>query len=64
MFPATLGRDLHAGRRYQHKILCVHSDEGQKVQQKGPDISLLSPALHKEWDHAANAHLGNIVVKP
>ena len=64
MSPTILGRDLHAGRRYQHKILCVHAGEGQKVQQKGPDISLLSPALQKQWDHAANAHMGNIVVKP
>ena len=29
-----------------------------------PDISLLSPALQKQWDHAANAHLGNIVITP
>ena len=30
----------------------------------GPDISLLSRALQRQWDHAANAHLGNIVIRP
>ena len=30
----------------------------------GPDISLRHPALTRQWDHAANAHLGNIVIKP
>ena len=34
------------------------------MHQEGPDISLLDPALQRQWDHAANAQLGNIVVKP
>ena len=29
-----------------------------------PDISQLSPQLQQQWDHAANAHLGNIVITP
>lgn len=29
-----------------------------------PDISLLDPALQKQWDHAANAHLGTIEIQP
>ena len=32
--------------------------------QPGPDISRLAPHLQQEWDHAANAHLGNIIIKP
>ena len=33
-------------------------------QQQGPDISLLSPVLQRQWDHARNAHLGNMLIKP
>ena len=33
-------------------------------EQAGPDISRLAPHLQQEWDHAANAHLGEIVIKP
>lgn len=29
-----------------------------------PDISLLAPRLQREWDAEANAHLGEVVVKP
>ena len=39
------------------------SIQQQQTQQEGPDISLLEPALQKQWDHAANAHLGNMVIK-
>ena len=42
----------------------AHCGPHQKAQQEGPDISLLRPALQKQWDHAANAHLGTIVIKP
>ena len=52
------------GRRLQHHVPCAHPNQRQKAQQGGPDISLLSPALQRQWDHAANAHLGNIVIKP
>ena len=44
--------------------MCCESAQGQFVQQQGPDISCLDPALQQQWDHAANAHLGNIVIKP
>ena len=54
----------HAGRKSLHHVLCARPDQGQKVQQQGPDISLLSPTLQKQWDHAANAHLDDIVIKP
>ena len=47
---------LHHWRRY-------FSTGRQSTQQEGPDISLLEPALQKQWDHAANAHLGNMVIK-
>ena len=33
-------------------------------EQKGPDISLLSPLLQSQWDHANNAHLGHVIIKP
>ena len=34
------------------------------VQQGGPNISLLDPALQQQWDHATNAHLGLVDIKP
>ncbi|KAL3155631.1 hypothetical protein ABBQ38_010827, partial [Trebouxia sp. C0009 RCD-2024] len=34
------------------------------VNKAGPNISGLDPALQQQWDHAANAHLGSIVIKP
>ena len=40
------------------------STQQQHTQQEGPDISLLEPALQKQWDHDANARLGNTVFKP
>ena len=40
------------------------SDQHRAIgQQQGPDISLLSPRLQHQWDHARNAHLGNILIK-
>ena len=33
-------------------------------EQAGPDISRLAPHLQQEWDHAANAHLGSIIIAP
>ena len=44
--------------------MCCHSSQGQPVQQEGPDISRLNSALQQQWDHAANAHLGNIAITP
>ncbi len=36
----------------------------QAKQQQGPDISLLSRKLQQQWDHAKNAHLGNMLITP
>ena len=40
------------------------SGQGQPIQQQGPNISHLDPCLQQQWDHAANAHLGNLDIKP
>ena len=37
---------------------------GTCEEQAGPDISRLAPHLQQEWDHAANAHLGSIIIAP
>ena len=37
---------------------------GSSEEQAGPNISRLAPHLQLEWDHAANIHLGSIVVTP
>ena len=34
------------------------------VQQDGPNISRLAAHLQPEWDHAANAYLGGIIITP
>ena len=34
------------------------------MQQKGPDISHLDPALQMQWDLVKNAHLGNKIIRP
>ena len=36
----------------------------QTAPASGPDISLLKPHLQQEWDHEANAWLGNVVIRP
>ena len=56
--------ELRAGRSHHRNTVGVDAVEGKETQQAGPDISLLRPALQKQWDHAANAHLGNIVIRP
>ncbi|KAL3140448.1 hypothetical protein ABBQ38_004707 [Trebouxia sp. C0009 RCD-2024] len=43
---------------------CSFQSQHACIQHEGPDISKLHPALQQQWDHAANAHLGNIVIKP
>ena len=50
----------------QHRDIRCHSEQAQRAaaQQGGPDISRLDIHLQKQWDHAANAHLGNVVIKP
>ena len=45
------------------EVSCCSADS-QPVQLDGPDISRLDVALQQQWDHAANAHLGCIVIKP
>ena len=37
---------------------------GNSGKQAGPNISKLAPHLQQEWDHAANAHLGRVVITP
>lgn len=36
----------------------VYAVEAQQAQQPGPDISALDSVLQQQWDHAANADLG------
>ncbi|KAL3152666.1 hypothetical protein ABBQ38_012263 [Trebouxia sp. C0009 RCD-2024] len=47
----------------QPSVMYHHSQHAH-VQQEGPDISRLDPALQQQWDHAANAQLGDIIIKP
>ena len=55
----------HAGRAQNHKLdVRCHSSQGHAVQQEGPDLSRLDSVLQQQWDHAANAHRGNIDVTP
>ena len=42
---------------------CTSQDQHAREQQQGLDTSNLD-ALQQQWDHAANACLGNIVIKP
>ncbi|KAL3152663.1 hypothetical protein ABBQ38_012260 [Trebouxia sp. C0009 RCD-2024] len=50
----------------QRPQLGFHLHQGQHahVRQEGPDISRLDPVLQQQWDHVANAHLGNMTIKP
>lgn len=41
-----------------------NQDFNQQAKQQGPNVSLLSPKLQQQWDHARNAHLGNIDITP
>ena len=34
------------------------------AQQQGPDTSLLQTHLQQQWDHAKNAYLGDIIIRP
>ena len=59
------GTACHAGGAWEHQlIVSCDSAQGQPVQQQGPDISRLDPALQQQWDYAANVHLGSIDIKP
>ena len=57
----SAGRTQNQG----HGVRC-HSNQAQHVrmQQKGPCIDRLDPALQQQWDHADNAHLGPINITP
>ena len=46
-------------RDQQSGVYCHSSKNQEHIQQEGPDISLLEPALQEQWDHDANGHLGN-----
>ncbi|KAL3157826.1 hypothetical protein ABBQ32_012247 [Trebouxia sp. C0010 RCD-2024] len=48
----------HAGRAFCLRLPAHCQSKG------GPNISRLDPALQQQWDHAANAHLGNVDIKP
>ena len=58
---------LHTGRVLdQQRSVHCHAKQAQSAaaQQGGPDISRLDPDLQKQWDHAANAHLGSAGITP
>ncbi|KAL3130485.1 hypothetical protein ABBQ38_008302 [Trebouxia sp. C0009 RCD-2024] len=63
-FTSALPSNVQGGHLYQHHLVSHFSAQHQRTQQEGPDISLLDPALQKQWDHDRNAHLGNVVIKP
>ena len=50
----------------QHHETRCHSkrDQHAAANQGPPDISRLDLDLQQQWDHAANAHLGRIDIKP
>ncbi|KAL3130448.1 hypothetical protein ABBQ38_008270 [Trebouxia sp. C0009 RCD-2024] len=52
-----------SGNEHKHHWSSFFSTHCQHLQQEGPDISLLEPMLQRQWDHAANAHLGNTPIK-
>ena len=55
----------HSPSRYGSSHQLQGSDQHTSTdEQQDLDISLLSPALQRQWDHAKNAHLGNILIKP
>ena len=51
------------GRYQQHGTSCF-STQHQHPQGETPDISRLAPDLQEQWDHAADAQLGNVVIRP
>ena len=53
----------HAGSKCGSRC-CTSCRAGawQDAETAGPDISLLDPILQKQWDHAANKHLGQLVI--
>ena len=59
--PSILQWQCDAGRACTHRKVSCQSSVDQHAHRKytGPDISRLDPCLQKQWDHAANAQLGN-----
>ncbi|KAL3155494.1 hypothetical protein ABBQ38_011048 [Trebouxia sp. C0009 RCD-2024] len=60
-------RGCQAGQTLDQRLeVHCHSSKGQHAhaKQQGPNISLLAPALQKQWDHTANAGLGDIDIRP
>ena len=56
---------LHAGRLCPSDWSIKCQARQSSCKQPGqPDVSLLAPHLQQQWDHAANAHLGGIVIRP
>ena len=57
---------MAAGKaRDQQSGVCCQSSKNQgRIRQEGPDISLLEPALQKQWDHDANGHVTNVLITP
>ena len=61
----SLDSPAPAGRQHlQQPVMCCQPRPKQSAKQERPDISLLEQALQLQWDRDANAHLGNIVIKP
>ena len=62
---ATKRCDCTAGSKACSRC-CTRCRAGviQVAQTTGPDISQLDPVLQKQWDHDANKHLGQIIIKP
>ena len=49
---------------FEHCSTTPYLFTGKPEHQAGPNISRLVPHLQEEWDHAANAHLGKIIIPP
>ena len=55
---------------FRMEFLLKHSSTGPAAiagkpeDQAGPNISRLAPHLQREWDHAANAYLGRVIITP
>ena len=53
-----------AGTVRFHKPLIGSRPPVTHQPQHVPDISRLQPALQRQWDHAANASMGSVTIKP
>ena len=48
----------------QHGSTALALLAGRLDERGGPNINRLAAHLQQEWDHAANAHLGSIIIAP